>query len=373
VSDRRVALDISSAKLGRMGVSVYILRLFEALAPILGERLVPIASRFARPVLGARRSITERFATLMRDVWWHQVGVTLAARYRRCALLHLPAGLGPIRGSFPKVLTVHDAMPVRFPAMFRPWYRKYAAVVMPRVAQAARAVITGSQAAKQEIVEWLRVPPERVTVVPYGVDPVFGPLPPEHDRVAAVRTRYNLPRQFALTVGSVEPRKNLPRLIEAVSILRARPGTSDIRLVHAGAEGWRPEEARAAVKTHGLDGAVRFLGYVPVDELRVLYATARVFVYPSLWEGFGLPPLEAMACGCPVLTSRVSALPEVAGGAAVLVDPTSVDELAAGIATLWCDDSLRDENIQRGLERAREFTWKRAAEETAIVYDKALS
>ena len=373
MSDRRVALDISNAKLGRMGVSVYIWRLFEALAPLLGDRLVPIASRFAQPVLGARRSVAERFATLMRDVWWHQAGVTLAARHRSCVLLHLPAGLGPVRGSFPKVVTVHDAMPVRFPALFRPWYRKYAAVVMPRVAQAARAVITGSHAAKQEIVEWLRVPPERVTVVPYGVDPIFIPLDPEDDRVAVVQRRYSLPGQFALTVGSVEPRKNLPRLLEAVSILRARPGTSDITLIHVGAEGWRPEVVTAAVKTHRLDGAVRFLGYVPIDHLRVLYATARVFVYPSLWEGFGLPPLEAMACGCPVVTSRVSALPEVAGGAAVLVDPTSVEELAAGIASLWCDETLRGGNIERGLERAREFTWMRAAQQTALVYDAALS
>jgi len=366
-------MDISNAKLGRMGVSVYTWRLFEALAPLLGDRLVPIASRFSRPVLGARRSIGERFATLMRDGWWHQAGVILAARRRGCALVHLPAGLGPVRSSFPTVLTVHDVMPVRFPALFRPWYRNYAAVVMPRVARGARAVITGSQTAKQEIVEWLRVPAERVTVVPYGVDPTFVPLDPEDDGLAMVRTRYNLPRQFALTVGSVEPRKNLPRLLQAVSILRARASTSDLTLVHVGAEGWRPEEVRDAMQTLRLDGAVRFLGYVPVDELRALYAAARVFVYPSLWEGFGLPPLEAMACGCPVITSRVSALPEVAGGAALLVDPTSVDEIVDGIATLWCDDSLRRANVQRGLARAHEFTWKRAAQETAAVYDAALS
>ena len=373
MSNHRVALDISNAKLGRMGVSVYTWRLFEALAPLLGDRLVPIASRFARPVLGARRSVAERFATLMRDGWWHQAGVTLAARRRRCALLHLPAGLGPVRGSFPKVVTVHDVMPIRFPALFRPWYRNYAAVVLPRLARAARAVITGSETAKQEIVEWLRIPADRVTVVPYGVDPAFVPLDPEDVQIPVVRARYNLPRPFVLTVGSVEPRKNLPRLLEAVSILRARKDTSDLTLVHAGAEGWRPEEARAAVQTHGLDGAVRFLGYVPLDDLRVLYATARVFVYPSLWEGFGLPPLEAMACGCPVLTSRVSAIPEVTGGAAILVDPTSVEELATGIASLWCDESLRAIKTERGFQRAREFTWKRAAQATAIVYDNALS
>ena len=373
MSTYRVALDISNAKLGRMGVSVYTWRLFEALTLLLGDRLVPIASRFARPVLGARRSVGDRFATLMRDGWWHQAGVTLAARRRGCTLLHLPAGLGPVHSRFPKVVTIHDVMPVRFPAMFRPWYRNYAAVVMPRLARSANAVITGSQTAKQEIVEWLRVPAERVTVVAYGIDPAFVPLDPNDDRLAAVRTRYDLPRHFVLTVGSVEPRKNLPRLLQAISILRGRPGMSDLTLVHVGAEGWRPEEVSATVRTLRLDGAVRFLGYVPIDELGPLYATARAFVYPSLWEGFGLPPLEAMACGCPVVTSRVSALPEVAGGAALLVDPTSVDEIADAIGTLWCDDSLRGTNIQRGLARAGEFTWKRAAQETAVVYDAALS
>jgi len=157
VSGRRIALDVSHGKLGRIGVSVCIWRLHEALGGLLGERLVPIASRLARPVVGARRTLSERMATLGRDLWWHQLGVTIAARRRGCELVHLPAGLGPVGGAFPKVVTIHDVMPIRFPEMFRPWYRNYARLVTPRLARRARAVIADSNAAKGELVEWLRL------------------------------------------------------------------------------------------------------------------------------------------------------------------------------------------------------------------------
>jgi glycosyltransferase involved in cell wall biosynthesis len=375
VSAARIALDLSQAKLEGIGVSVYIWRLYDALAALLGERLVPIASRFARPVHGARRTTGERMATLVRDLWWHQAGVTIAARRRGCGLLHAPGGVGPIAGSFPAVVTVHDVMPIRFPELFRPWYRRYAGVVMPRLARRARAVIAVSSAAKAEIVEWLRVPAERVTVVPHGVDPVFRPLAPEDPVAADVRRRYALPREFVLAVGTIAPRKNLPRLLEAVGRVRSQPGVaaSTATLVHAGPEGWRPEHVTRAVRDLGLQDAVRFLGYVPTEELRVLYGLARVFAYPSLWEGFGMPVLEAMACGCPVVTSNVSSLPEVAADAAVLVDPGSTEDLARGIAAAWSDDGLRTRLIARGLARAREFSWGRAARETVAVYEAALA
>ncbi|MEX2156138.1 MAG: glycosyltransferase family 1 protein [Gemmatimonadales bacterium] len=377
MSAARIALDLSQAKLEGIGVSVYIWRLYDALAALLGERLVPIASRFARPVHGARRTTGERMATLVRDLWWHQAGVTIAARRRGCGLLHAPGGVGPIAGSFPAVVTVHDVMPIRFPQLFRPWYRRYAGVVMPRLARRARAVIAVSSAAKAEIVEWLRVPAERVTVVPHGVDPVFRPLAPEDPVAADVRRRYALPREFVLAVGTIAPRKNLPRLLEALGHVRSqaggRGGASTLALVHAGPEGWRPEEVTRAVAALGLGDAVRFLGYVPVEDLRVLYGLARVLAYPSLWEGFGMPVLEAMACGCPVVTSNVSSLPEVAGDAAVLVDPGSTEDLARGIAAVWCDEGRRGRLIAQGLVRAREFTWTRAARETAAVYDTALA
>ena len=369
----RIALDLTQAKIGSIGPSVYIWRLRDALAPLLENRLVPIASRFARPVAGARRKLGQLAATLVRDLWWHQVGAVSAARRRGCHLLHFPGSMGPLTTRFPIVVTIHDVMPIRFPELFRPWFRTYARVVMPRLARVARAVITVSQAAKAEMVECLGVAPERVVVIPHGVDRRFTPLQPDDSAADAIGRRYGLPPAYVLAVGSVEPRKNLPRLLEAVRLLRDRAETRDVALVHAGPEGFRPEEVGRTVQRLDLDGAARFLGYVPTEDLRVLYGRARALVYPSLWEGFGLPVLEAMACACPVVTSDVSSLPEVAGGAAQLVDPQSSEAIAAAIARVWSDGSLRADLARRGLAHAAGFTWEAAARATVAVYDAALA
>jgi glycosyltransferase involved in cell wall biosynthesis len=372
VSGGRVAFDGTQGTIGRIGTSVYVRSLRGALEPLLGERLVPIASRFARPLAGATRTIGERAATLARDLWWHQLGVVIAARRRGCRLVHLPASVGPAATRFPVVATIHDVMPLQFPRLFRPWFRTYAAFVIPRLARLARAVITVSQAAKGDLVHYLGLAPERITVIPHGVDPCFAPLPRDDPAAAAVRRRYALPEAYVLAVGSVEPRKNLPRVLEAIRLLRDRPATRDVALVHSGPEGFRPEDVGRAVRALHLDGAARFLGYVPAEDLRALYAGARALVYPSLWEGFGLPVVEAMACGCPVITSRVSSLPEVAGGAAVLVDPESAEDIAAAVAQLWASDDARADLVRRGLDQARRFTWHAAARATLEVYDAAV-
>lgn len=372
MNQRSVALDVTIAQLGQNGPHVYVTQLAQALAPRLGERLRCIASRFAAP-LSARRTAGDRLRTLGRDVWWHQLGVTLAARHAGADLLHLPTGLGPVRPAMPTVVTIHDVIALRFPKYFRAWSRTYARVVLPRLARAAQAVITVSNASKQDIVESLGVAEQRVTVVPNGIDPAFAPLPPESDTAREVRNRLRLPRDFVLTVGAIEPRKNLPRVLEAIHRLRSRPATADVRLVHAGPEGWLADDVPRAIQDLNLSDAVRFLGFVPLEDLAALYSLARVCVYPSLYEGFGLPVAEAMACGCPVVTSNVSSLPEVAGDAALLVDPASVDEIADGIAALWSQEERRLALAARGIERARAFTWERTARETAAVYDAVLS
>jgi glycosyltransferase involved in cell wall biosynthesis len=372
VSGPRVALDVSYERLVGIGTGVYIRNLGAALEPLMNGRLVRVASRFARRPRAARRTARERLDTLVRDLWWHQAGAVVAARRRGATLLHMPVGLGPVAGNFPTVVTVHDVMPIRLAHLYRPWYRWYAGAVMPRFARRARIVIADSRTAKEEIVQWLGVEPERIAVVPLGVDPAFRPTAPGDPAADAVRERYQLPASYILAVGSVEPRKNLTRLLEAVRLLRSRPGTRDVTLVHAGPEGWRPEEVPAAVHSLALAGAARFLGYVPAADLCALYGLARVFVYPSLWEGFGLPVLEAMACGCPVVTSGVASIPEVAGDAARFVDPHSVEDMAEAIAAVWAGGEARDALVRRGYERARAFTWERAARATLEAYDAAL-
>lgn len=361
MSEFRVALDLTIARLGRTGPAVYAEQLAAALAPVLGDRLVAVASRLATPPT-ARRTTADRLRTLGRDLWWHQLGVSLAARRAGARLMHLPAALGPVRPLLPAVVTIHDTLVFRFPQLFRTWHRHYARVVLPRLARAAALVITGSQAARADLVEHLGVAPERIAVVPYGVDARFAPVAADSDEARAVTARYRLPAGFILAVGAIERRKNLRRVLDAVDSLRGRAATAGITLVHAGPEGWLADELPR--------DAARFLGYVPAADLRVLYGLARAFVYPSLWEGFGFPVIEAMACGCPVVTSDVSALPEVAGGAALLVDPTATEELAAAIERVWTDEGLRRDLAARGRERARCFTWERTARETVAVYER---
>jgi glycosyltransferase involved in cell wall biosynthesis len=372
MSERRVALDVTAARLGRAGPHVYVTELARALGPMLGERLRPITSRFAAPI-HVPRTTGDRLRTLGRDLWWHQIGVERAARRAGAAVLHLPAGIGPIRHGLPRVLTIHDLTVLRFPQLFRRWFRAYARVVLPRAARAADAIITVSHTTKADVVDGLAIPEELVTVVPNGIDPTFAMLAPESERAREVRRRYALPPSFVLTVGSVEPRKNLPRLLDAIHRVRARPDTADVVLVHAGPEGWLAHDIPRTIQALGLADAVRFLGYIPREDLAALYGLARVFAYPSLYEGFGLPVVEAMACSCPVVTSNISSLPEVARDAAVLVDPGSADEIACAIAELWTDEVRHRALASRGRARASCFTWERTARETAAVYESVSS
>jgi glycosyltransferase involved in cell wall biosynthesis len=256
-------------------------------------------------------------------------------------VLHCPTYRGPVAGSVPLVVTVHDLAVLRHPEAFNRWARTYGPRVIPRVLRRARLVIAVSEFTKRELVELLEVPAERIRVIPNGVNDTFTTHGPTAEG------------DYVLAVGTLEPRKNLPRLVEA-----ARRVGVELRIV--GARGW------GGVQVEG--NGVRWLGDVSDDELAKLYRGARCVAYPSLYEGFGIPVLEAMACGAPVVTSRGGATEEVADGAAVLVDPLDPAEIAAGIErAAW----RRDELVARGLQRARAFTWGSVAAATVEVYREA--
>lgn len=363
MSEGRVALDTTVAALDLAGTGHHIRSLAEALRPLLGDRLVPIRSRFAAPHAGPRTA-GAMARTLGRDLWWHQGGVERAARHTGADLLHLPAAIGPIRGTMPTVVTIHDLSVLHAPQDFRPWFRHYARIVIPRLARRAVRVIAVSEATRADVVEHLGVPEDRVVVVPNGVDVSREPI--------ADSRKMELPARYVLSVGTLEPRKNLLRLFEAIRMLAERPATRDIVLVHAGGYGWLADDIVREAHSPPLRDRVRLLGYVTQGELTSLYGQASLLAYPSLFEGFGLPVLEAMAHGCPVVTSDRSSLPEVAGDAALLVDPESVESIAEGIARLWEDDALAADFRARGLERARSFSWERTARLTADVYASVL-
>ncbi len=277
-----------------------------------------------------------RVATLVRDAWWYPHGLPREAR--GLDVLHCPTFRGPVRSAVPVVVTVHDLAVLRHPGTFNQWTRRYSRLAVPRVARAARRVIAVSEFTRREVVELLGLPEERICVIPNAVGRPFVPDGPAAEG------------DYVLAVGTLEPRKNLASAQQA-----ARRVGVELRV--AGARGWGGVQV--------VDG---WLGRVSDEELAALYRGARCLVYPSLYEGFGIPVLEAMACGTPVVTSAGGATEEVAGGAAVLVDPRDVASIGAGIEEAA---ARRAELSARGLERVRQFTWARVAAETRRLYEDA--
>lgn len=328
---------------------------------LLGEGVLPPDS--------ALTSLQSRWSTSRAAVRvaWEQLVQPWVLRQIGADLVHGPVFVGPLLAHCPVVVTIHDLSFIRCPDLSRPANRMYRTVLTRLSAQRARRLIAVSAHAAAESTRLLGVPRERVDVIYHGVDPVFRPLPV--DEVAAFRRDRGLPERFVLFVGTLEPRKNLVRLVEAFA--RIRDGR--VRLVLAGGKGWLYDDLFAKVEALELDEEVVFPGYVMNDELSLWYNAATVFSYPSVYEGFGLPVLEAQACGTPVLTSNTSSLPEAAGDGALMVDPYDVEELAAGLDRLLTDEPLRHELRERGLAHARQFSWPRTARETACVYRRAMA
>lgn len=325
----RIALDLSPLRLSRAGTARYIGGLLPHLEREPGLEL--------ERVEWGREG---RAAAVLRDAAWYPLVLPRTAR--GADVLHCPTFRGPLRaGSTPLVVTVYDLAVLRHPAAFNRWTRAYSRLAVPRVVRAAARLIAISERTRRELLELLDVPEERVRVIPLGLDAAFVPEGPSAGG------------DYVLAVGTLEPRKNLPRLAEAT----ARLGL-ELRVV--GAAGW------GDVRVAG--DHVRWLGRVPDEELARLYRGALCLCYPSLYEGFGIPVLEALACGTPVVTSEDTAMADLADGAAELVDPRDVASIAAGVERAL---GRRDDLVRRGRERAARFGWAEAARSTAEVYREA--
>jgi glycosyltransferase involved in cell wall biosynthesis len=264
------------------------------------------------------------------------------------------------------VVTFHDVTFLLLPKRYPLLRRLYMEALTRASARRADAIIAPSQSARSDIVRALALPAERVVVIPEAAAPAYHPVHDE-ERIASVRERYSLPDRFVLSVGSLEPGKNRARLIRACAALN---GTRfECPLVVAGQPAWAYDGDYALVRDLGMRDQVRFLGYVPDEDMPALYSSATLLAFPSLHEGFGLPVLEAMACGTPVMTSNVSATAEVAGDAALLVDPRDTNAITGALGRLLSDGWLRAELRDRGLELAKQFSWQRTARETRSVYE----
>lgn len=264
------------------------------------------------------------------------------------------------------VFALQDLIFRFYPETHTPLNRWFLTLMMPRFLHAADAVIAISECTRKDAVRLYGLDEAKVRVIYAGVSPSFRLRSPE--AISLVRRKYCLPDSFILSVGTIEPRKNLTSLLEAYRALKNEG--SDCRLVIVGKKGWLYESFFMRLRQLGLEQDVVFPGFVPDDDLPALYCAADLFAFPSLYEGFGLPVLEAMACGVPVITSNTSSLPEVAGDAALLVDPESVQALVATMRRVLDDTALQAEMRVRGLKRAQRFTWEETARRTAEVYSK---
>lgn len=361
-------LDARTATPHFPGIGRYVANLARALVPQLAaeERLALLydpAHPLPRLPDGAVAQIPVTASPFSPGQQWK---VPRLLHDLRADLYHSPYIAMPYLPGVPALLTLYDLIPLRYPEHSTARARLLVRWMTRLALHATRHTIAISDFTRQDFVRELHLPAERITAIPLAADSAFQPQPPE--AAAAVRARYNLPERFALYLGSNKPHKNLPRLVEAWQMANSRWQMADCRLVIAGTWDARYPEARQRSEKLGLGKEVIFLGPVPEAELPALYAAATVFVFPSLYEGFGLPVLEAMACGAPVICSNTSSLPEVAGEAAVTVDPLNVAELAAALARVLDDADLRHHLREGGLAQARRFNWQDTARRTLDLY-----
>jgi glycosyltransferase involved in cell wall biosynthesis len=300
---------------------------------------------------------------------WEQTVLMLELLRAGVDLLHALGFVSPFAWRGRTVVTVYDLSFLRFPEVYNRANRMYLSTLTPPSLRRADRVITISEDARRDVIELCGVAPERVTPILLAADERFTPAPA--DEIEAFRARQGLPDRFVLYQGTLQPRKNVETLVRAYARLREQ-GSDDHVLVLAGPRGWQFEPIFDLIRQHGLERSVRFPGFVPDDELPLWYSSATVFAFPSRYEGFGLPLLEAMACGAPVVSSSASSLPEVVGEAGVLVDPSDVEGLCSALRQLLEDEPRRQALAAAGRARAQTFSWRRTAVETVQVYREVL-
>ncbi len=367
----RIGFDLTCLKCPMGGYERYAGRLLDALARAPGShRMVVFTERRYGPRLVPSSAELHAVATLPRfllkvmlqdQTYWPAL-----MRRARLDVLHTPIFAGMAGAPRPYVLTLHDLIPLQSPAAMTRMAALYWRLVLPRSVARADAIITGSEFTRREILLHFGLPPGRVVTIPHGVDPSFAPV--ENDAVVArVRARHRLPEQFLLFVGIASPRKNLDRLVRAFGTL-SDSERGNAHLLIAGPPGWMNTAFEAALATSPVAARIRHLGIVAEEDLPALYGLARGVANLSAREGFGLPALEAMACGAPLVCADRTSFPEVVGDAALLVDPDDEAAVTRALATLLAGGPDVEARRARGLVRAAAFTWERTAAATLAVY-----
>ncbi len=372
----RVGVDYTAAINQSAGIGRFVRCLFGALTELDQTNeyvLLHAAPPPGRPAaLPAAPNVSRRelrFNERIMNIVWHRLKIPFPVDLLTGPLdiFHSPDFVLPPVRQATTILTVHDLGFLLYPECADQRLRAYLEQAVPRSVARADYIVADSENTKNDLVCLLDADPDRVSVIPGGVDSRFQPAP--QSAVADVRRTYGLEHPYVLAVGVIEPRKNFPRLIEAFARFR-RQADQPYQLVIAGGKGWLSDETYREAERSAFASDIRFTGYVPDAHLPALYSGARVFAYPSLYEGFGLPVLEAMACGTPVVCANTSSLPEFAGDAAYLVPPEDPGAIASALETVCGEDGLRNQLHQRGCERARAYRWERSAERLLELYDR---
>lgn len=385
----RIAIDVRHAR--DYGIGTYIRNMVQALARLDNENRYVLAGRkedlreFAQLPSNFKRAVFPRSDSGVLN----QFTFPWFLRKINADLTHVPLNAAPLFMPQPYIVTIHDMSSLLFPENRHPdtnsLRHQYRLFRFRRSLLRAERIIAVSKSTQRDVEDLMRVPTERIRQIYSAPDPLFFDF--SHGigaRGAALESfeqerqktldRYQIGYPFLLYAGSVRPQKNVPRLVEAFAVLRNElenhPEFKDLRLIIIGDEMWKHPQVRRMVIQTRMEPYVRFFGFVPFETLRIFYAAATAFVFPSLYEGFGMPPLEAMASGTPVVCSGISSLPEVVGDAAVLVNPENIFDIARGIREVLLDESLRQDLRHRGLEQARRFNWQTTAKEVLAAYEE---
>jgi glycosyltransferase involved in cell wall biosynthesis len=368
----RVCIDVSAAVHHRAGLGRYAQELTRALVAQGEHEYIAFyhqrGQAHLEPPIDTLSQLTTRLSVKpwrLTTMLAHFSGSPQDRLFRGADVFHATEHLLPRLRRIRSVFTLHDLI-FRFdPGSHLPLNRIYLNTMMPRFLRAADVVIAVSECSKRDAVRLYSTPAEKIHVIAEGVEARFSPA--ADSQLEAIRQKHHLPKRFVLCVGTIEPRKNLPTLFEAMASRRER-GLELWPLVIAGKPGWLYEPILRRIAELNLQDWTHMTGFFPDEDLPALYSAATVLAMPSRYEGFGLPVLEAMACGTPVVCSDTSSLPEVAGDAALLVPPEDVQGWAEAISRLWADDALRAQMRERGLAQAARFTWENAARQTAEIY-----
>lgn len=366
-----IAIDARLVYYTRAGIGEYTLRLTQALAQRYpSDRLTLVQDfRQAQPLVEAANvDIFRSFVPSHHRL--EQLLLPWAIRNIRPDVFHSPDFIPPLRAKGPKVITIHDLGFLIYPHFLTREAACYYGQI-DRAIRCADHIIAVSESTKRDLIKMLGAPENKITVIYEAAAPIFQPL----ERAVAyqhVQALFDLPEEYILFVSTIEPRKNVNGLLRAYRRLRDDYKLTPM-LVLAGAPGWLYDDVHQLVKSLALEPHCRFLGRVDSHDLLHLYCAARCLVHPAFYEGFGLTPLEAMACGTPVIVSNVSSLPEVVGDAALLVNPQQDEEITIALWRLLSDPGLRAELREKGLRRAAAFSWQRAAEQTMAVYRKVIA